>query len=67
MTAPGKLQFNAFQLGEHPFQARPCGTGDVLGHAPQIGATAAEQQPVVWRAAEIVEHELVVGDADIAG
>ncbi|MNP47452.1 hypothetical protein D3C76_1415060 [compost metagenome] len=66
MPAPGELQFNPFQLWKHPFQAWPGGAGDVLGHAAQVGAAAAEQQPVVWRAAEIIEHELVVGDTDIA-
>ncbi|MNF05883.1 hypothetical protein D3C80_2057140 [compost metagenome] len=67
MTAPGELQFYAFQLRKHPFQARPGGAGDVFGHATQIGAAAAEQQPVVRGAAEIIEHELVVRDADVAG
>jgi hypothetical protein len=66
MTAPGELELDTFQLRKHAFETRPGSAGDVFGHAAQISAATAEQQPVVRRATEIIEHELVVGDADVA-
>jgi hypothetical protein len=66
VPAPGELQFNALELREHPFEKRPGRRRNVLGHATQIGAAAAEQQAVVRGAAEVVEDELVIGHAHVA-
>jgi hypothetical protein len=59
-------QIDALELWKHAFEEWSGRRRNVLGHATQIGAAAAEQQAVVRRTAEVIEDELVIGHADIA-
>ena len=65
VAAPDVVEPHAGELREHPPHARAGGLAGVARVDPRVAHPPAEQQPVVGRAAEVVEHEVHVGDRDV--
>ena len=60
-AAPGKVDFRACKLGED-FQHRLADKGGDVGEAVAITFAAAEEQPVVFGKAEVVDDEFGIRD-----
>ena len=65
LPAPGMLDAFIRKLGKDAQHVGPDEAGDIARLMARIGFAAAEEQPVVGRAAKIIDDEFGIADRDI--
>ncbi len=67
VPAPGVLDAHPLELRKHPQHPGAGGARRVEGAEPGVVHTPAEEQPVIGRAAEVIEHPVHVADRRVVG